>query len=132
MTFLCDTNVLSELARRQPNQGVLDWAATIRQISISAITLEEITYGLAAKPNLRLQGWFHQFLSNRCLVIPIDEAIAQRAGQLRGQLKLQGKPRSQADILIAATAYVHRLTLVTRNTRDFLDCDISLLNPFTD
>jgi predicted nucleic acid-binding protein len=132
MTFLCDTNVLSELARRQPNQGVLNWAATVRQISVSAITIEEITYGLTAKSNLRLQRWLHQFISNRCLVVPIDEAIAQRAGQLRGQLRLEGKPRSQADMLIAATASVHQLTLVTRNTRDFLDCGISLLNPFTD
>ncbi|MEQ9484212.1 MAG: hypothetical protein RIG27_18290 [Coleofasciculus sp. F4-SAH-05] len=50
---------------------------------------------------------------------------------MRGQLRTQGKPRSQADMLIAATAQVHQLTLVTRNIRDFEDCGILTLNPFT-
>jgi predicted nucleic acid-binding protein len=50
---------------------------------------------------------------------------------MRGKLRNQGKTRSQADMLIAATAQIHQLTLVTRNIRDFEDCDILLLNPFT-
>jgi predicted nucleic acid-binding protein len=44
MTFLCDTNVISELARPQPNSGVMDWIATVPSISLSVITLEEILY----------------------------------------------------------------------------------------
>lgn len=63
--------------------------------------------------------------------MPITAEIAQRCGELGGQLRSQGKPRSQADMLIAATVQVHQLTLVTRNIRDFEDCGILLLNPLT-
>jgi toxin FitB len=130
MTILCDTNILSELARPRPHPNVLVWSEQIIQISISVITLEEITYGLAAKPNARIQNWFERFLLVDCQVLPITEVIAQQAGVVRGTLQSQGKSRTQADMLIAATAQIHQLVLVTRNTRDFEDCGISLLNPF--
>ncbi len=131
MTFLCDTNIISELARPRPNPGVLAWSSQVSSISLSVITLEEIAYGLTSNPNSRIQNWFDQFLRNYCQIIPITAEIAQHSGELRGQLRTQGLPRSQADMLIAATAQVHQLTLVTRNIRDFEDCGISLLNPFT-
>jgi predicted nucleic acid-binding protein len=70
-------------------------------------------------------------LKTYCQIIPITAEIAHHSGELRGRLRTQGKPRTQADMLIAATAHLHQLTLVTRNTRDFEDCGISLLNPFT-
>lgn len=132
MTVLCDTNILSELARSRPHPNVLTWSEQITVIALSVITLEEITYGLAAKPNARIQSWFEQFLQDNCQVLPITEAIASQAGSLRGNLQTQGKPRTQADMMIAATAQIHQLVLVTRNTRDFEDCGISLFNPFED
>jgi predicted nucleic acid-binding protein len=64
-------------------------------------------------------------------VLPISQNIARRAGELRGQLSARGMVREQADMLIAATAQVYQLTLVTRNTRDFENCGIGLLNPFS-
>jgi toxin FitB len=88
-------------------------------LSISVITLEEIAYGLAAKPNARIQEWFEQFLQMDCRILPVTDIIALQAGTLRGRLQTQGKPRTQADMLVAATAKVHNLTLVTRNVRDF-------------
>jgi predicted nucleic acid-binding protein len=132
MTFLCDTNIISELARPQPNQGVLDWSTTVSSVALSVITLEEILYGLTSKPNARIQTWFQGFLATYCHIIPITPEIAQSSGELRASLRIQGKPRSQADMLIAATAQIHQLTLVTRNNRDFEDCQISILNPFTE
>lgn len=132
MTFLCDTNIISELSRPQPNPGVLAWSTQVSSIFLSVITVEEIAYGLASKPNARVQNWFEQFLKTYCQIIPITAEIAQFSGELRGRLRTQGKPRTQADMLIAATAHLHQLTLVTRNTRDFDDCCISLLNPFTE
>jgi toxin FitB len=130
MTFLCDTNIISELIRPQPNLGVIAWSQQISSTFISAITLEEIAYGLAAKPNARIQAWFEEFVQSNCQILPITVGIAQRSGELRGQLRTQGKPRSLADMLIAATAQINSLTLVTRNIRDFEDCNILLLNPF--
>jgi predicted nucleic acid-binding protein len=129
-TFLCDTNILSELARPQPNSGVEAWAQGLSSIAVSVITVEEIAYGLAWKPNLRILEWFQDFLDRYSEVLPVTADIAARAGRLRGTLQAQGRTRTQADMLIAATAQAHGLTLVTRNVRDFEDCGLALLDPF--
>lgn len=130
--MLVDTNVLSELARPAPDPGVLAWAATIAlPIRVSVITLEELVFGLSWRPNARVEAWFRRFLEEDCELLPINEEIARRAGVLRGQLGLAGRPRTQADMLIAATAQAHQLALVTRNARDFRGCGIALLDPFT-
>jgi predicted nucleic acid-binding protein len=129
--FLCDTNILSELARREPNRGVLAWAEGVTSVAISVVCVEEILYGLTWRPNARIQHWFDDFLLRQCRIMPVTEQIARVCGSLRGELRSKGNARSQADMLIAATARVHDLTLVTRNARDFEDCRISLLNPFS-
>ncbi|HEY9804382.1 MAG TPA: type II toxin-antitoxin system VapC family toxin [Leptolyngbyaceae cyanobacterium] len=131
MTFLCDTNIISELVRPQPNPGVLTWVEGLSSIVVSAITIEEIFYGLTSKPNPRIQNWLENFLENSCQVLPVTTEISKLSGELRGQLRSIGRIHSQADMIIAATAQIHQLTLVTRNIRDFNDCDILLLNPFT-
>lgn len=130
MTFLCDTNIISELIRPTPNSGVLAWRSTVSILFISAITLDEISYGLTAKPNSRVKDSFDRLLDTSCEILPITADIAQLAGELRGQLRLKGQPRSQADMLIASTARVYCMTLVTRNIRDFEDCNLQILNPF--
>ncbi|NJL88777.1 MAG: type II toxin-antitoxin system VapC family toxin [Coleofasciculaceae cyanobacterium SM2_1_6] len=130
MRFLFDTNILSELARPRPDSSVSDFALRLPQIALSVITVEEISYGLTAKPNLRIQKWFEMFVETNCFVLPVTAAIAKESGELRGKLQAQGKPRTQADMLIAATAKIHQLTLVTRNIKDFQDCDIVILDPF--
>jgi toxin FitB len=130
MPWLTDTNVLSELVRPRPNRGVLAWAQQVDRISVSVITLEEIRFGLAWKPNARVRAWFDVFFAEACDLVPITQAIAERAGDVRGELRARGITRAQADMLIAATAQVMGLTLVTRNVRDFQDCDIQLLDPF--
>ncbi len=128
---LCDTNVISELTRREPNAGVLDWADGVPAVAISVVTLDEIIYGLAWKPIPRIAAWFEEFLAAHCEVLPISAQVARVSGQLRGRLQARGQSRSQADMLIAATAKVHGLTLVTRNVRHFDDCSVPVLNPFS-
>jgi len=132
MSYLCDTNIISEFARPKLNIGVVDWSISATTITLSAITLEEIIFGLTAKPNPKIQSWFQHFLRTYCQILSITPEIAQLAGELRGRFRSQGITRSQADILIAATARIHQLTLVTRNIRDFEGCGISLLNPFSE
>jgi predicted nucleic acid-binding protein len=129
-TFLCDTNILSELARPRPNAGVAAWSQEVSSIAVSVITVEEITYGLAWKPNSRILDWFQDFLHAYSEILPVTVEIAERSGSLRGTLQARGRTRTQADMLIAATAQAHGLTLVTRNARDFEDCGLSLLDPF--
>ncbi len=131
MTFLCDTNIISELVKRRPNPGVLDWAKKTSAISLSVVTVEEIRYGLAWKPNQRILSWFEEFFADHCDILPITREIAQWAGERRGQFRAGGISRAQADMLIAATAAIHGLTVVTRNVRDFDDCGVALLNPFS-
>lgn len=130
MTLLLDTNVVSELCRPRPHAGVVAWAAGVMEFSLSAVTVEEVAYGLAWRPNARIADWFDGFLQ-RCPVRPVTLEIARRAGEWRGGFAAKGIVRSQADLLIAATAQCHGLTLVTRNVRDFEGCGIALLDPFT-
>lgn len=131
MGWLCDTNVVSELMRREPNAGVTAWALAREELVLSVITLEEIRYGLARQELVRKSKWFETFLEARCRIEPIDRAIAEKAGRWRGSFARDGISRTQADLLIAATAWKRDHTLVTRNTRDFEGCGIPVLNPFS-
>lgn len=131
MSFLVDTNVLSELAHPAPDAGVEAWARQVSKIALSAVTVEEVWFGLRWKPSARVQTWFEELLLRRCVVLPVSEDVAVRSGRLRGELRAKGAVRTQADMLIAATAAIHGLTLVTRNERDFAGCAIAVLNPFT-
>jgi len=130
MTWLVDTNIISELCRRDPDPGVLAWSGTVIRYSLSVISLDEVYFGLTWRPNPRVLAWMQGYFE-RHDILPISPSIARRAGELRGQLAARGQVRHQADMLIAATAQAHQLTLVTRNTRDFEYCGIGLLNPFS-
>ena len=127
---LVDTNVLGELTRPRPHVAVLAWAAETHEIALSVVTVEEISFGLARRPLPRVRAWWDQFLARKCTVLDVTAPIAMLGGTLRGQLAATGNVRSQADMLIAATAAHHGLVLVTRNVRDFAGCGVSLLNPF--
>ncbi len=131
--YLLDTNILSELIRPRPDQGVVDWFARLKQVTIPAIILEELSYGIQRAPagkKSRLETWLSSFLEIPPDVIPVDGEIARLAGRLRGAADQNGKKMTQADALIAATAIRCGQILVTRNTRDFEGLGIGLLNPF--
>ena len=129
--ILIDTNILSELSRPRPASAVARWGAQVPPpFGLSVITLGEIRFGLASRPNARIENWFDRFFSERCDVLPVTEPIARRAGQLRGHFRSIGQTRTQADMLIAATAHVNQLALATRNVHDFDGCGLALVNPF--
>lgn len=131
MTYLCDTNVLSELIRREPDRRLVSWMERQPSIALSAVTVEEVLYGLSWKPHPRIQEWFDRFVHDLCDVLPVSEEIARRSGELRGAFQSRGDTRSMADMLIAATAQLHQLTLATRDVGHFQGCGIPLLNPFS-
>jgi len=130
---LVDTNIISELMFKAPDEGVRAWMATIEashaQLWLSVITVHEIIYGLSRKPKPGKLEWFERFVT-RYHVLEVNETVARRAGEMRGQFAARGQVRHPSDMLIAATAQVHALTLVTRNVRDFDGCGIAVLNPF--
>ncbi len=129
--FLLDTNVVSELARPRPNPGLSAWLVEEDECGISAVTVEEIRYGLTRGPHPRVISFMESYLAS-ATTLPVTEQIAHRSGTLRGEFARRGIVRAQPDMFIAATAQAHGLTLVTRNTRDFEGCGIALLNPFTE
>jgi toxin FitB len=94
MSHLIDPNILSELIRPAPNAGVLGWVKGQTRFQLSAITLEELYYGLSWKPNARVSAWLERFLKNHATVLPITPHIAEDAGILRGSLQRQGKTRT--------------------------------------
>lgn len=131
MAYLLDTNVISELTKPLPNAGVLAWLTEHEDTVLSAVTVEEIRFGVVSRNLPALMRWADSFFTAQT-TLQIDANTARQSGTLRGELRRRGQTRSQSDMLIAATAQIHNLTLVTRNTRDFEGCGIGLLNPFTD
>lgn len=131
--FLLDTNVISELPRPRPSRRVLQFFAEHRDLAISVVTIDEISYGIArAAPARRtkLAAWLEALLGTGIRVHEVTPAIARASGELRAARDRAGQRVAQADMLIAATALVHGLTLVTRNVADFDACGIVLLDPF--
>ena len=108
----------------------MQWLQSIELLTISAVTIEEARFGFAWQPNARKVNLFNAVVQNLHAVYPINEAIAQRAGVLRGQFQAQGTIRAAPDILIAATAQEYQLIIATRNVRDFVGCGVQVLNPF--
>jgi predicted nucleic acid-binding protein len=135
MSFLVDTNVISELPKRRPDRAVLEWFARLDGFALSTITIEELSYGIARAPAAqreRLVPWFERLLAIPPILVPVDERIARAAGELRAARTAAGHPAAQADLLIAASALVTGRALVTRNTRHFEGCGVALLDPFSD
>ncbi|MCF6277241.1 MAG: type II toxin-antitoxin system VapC family toxin [Anaerolineales bacterium] len=130
MRPLIDTNIISELMRRQPDSGVLAWSECQLGFHISAIVLEELVFGLTRKQMSMQIQWLDDFLAHHCQLLPVTPAIARSGGSLRGRFSSQGITRHPSDMLIAATALLHQLPLATRNTSDFTNCGIELINPF--
>jgi predicted nucleic acid-binding protein len=116
--------------RPAPDARVVAWAKRQDGFQLSVVSLEEILFGLALKPNERIEKWFADFVARHCEVLDVTQRIARRCGQLRAHLRAKGQERTQTDMLIAATAQEHALALATRNIRDFGDCGIPVINPF--
>lgn len=132
LTYLCDTNVIGELMRPLPQPDVKQWLASQERIALSVITLEELHFGLRLKDLRKKRRWLERFVAACCDVLPVDTSIAVRAGELRGEFALKGQSRTQADLLIAATAWANNCVLATRNTRDFEGAYVPLFNPFVE
>ncbi len=130
--YLVDTNVVSE-ARRGSHQAV-EWLRSVRPdaVYLSALTLGEIMRGVALKQKsdprtaTRLAEWLVRLRGDHAdRILPVTNRIAVEWGRIAAL-----RPRGDVDGLIAATAIVHDMSLVTRNVRDFEDTQVSLINPW--
>ena len=136
--FVLDTNVVSELRRVRVGKAdaqVALWADAVEAVTlyISAITVLELETGVLlaerrdAKQGRILRVWLddHVLPEFKDRVLPVDAAVAQRCAHLHVP-----NPRAERDALIAATALVHGMTVVTRNVDDFATTGVGVLNPW--
>jgi toxin FitB len=137
MSFLLDTNVVSEWVKPRPDRGVIDWmeSADEDQIFISVVTLAELRYGIerlpAGKRRRRLDDWLRDELPLRFegRILLIDAAIANSWGSTVARSEAAGRPMAVIDAFLSATAEIRQLTLVTRNITHFPLLK-SVLNPW--
>jgi toxin FitB len=140
MSFLLDTNVVSEWVKPRPNAGVVAWLAETDEdcVFVSVVTLAELRYGIermaAGNRRRRLDVWLRHELPLRFegRVLSIDVAIADAWGKIVARSEALGRPIGVADGFIAATVEVHGLTLVTRNASDFAPTLKAVVNPWAD
>ena len=133
--YLLDTNVISELRKPKADKNVVAWANTViaPRLFISAITLKELETGVLRMERRDpaqgkvLRHWLkrHVMPAFDARILPVDAAVALRCGSLHVP-----DSANESDALIAATALVHGLTVVTRNTGDFKSSGVALINPW--
>jgi hypothetical protein len=135
VNYLIDTNIISEVRKgKRCDPGVASWYESIADSSLylSVLVIGEIRKGLErvrprdAGQATALENWLvavDRAFGER--ILPIDRAVAHEWGRLSA-----GRPLPVVDGLLAATAKVHRMTLVTRNTVDMVDLGVHVLNPF--
>ena len=138
MSYLVDTNVLSELAKPIPNAKVLAWLRENEpKLYVSTITIGELRKGVESLPTGKRKAGLQAWLTGICQrmegrVLSFNIATAHVWGQLVARWEKSGYSVPALDSQLAATASRHGLTMVTRNVDDFKHADVKLLNPFQD
>ena len=138
MTFLVDTNVISEWVKPRPDAGVVTWMDEVDEdrVFISVVSLAELRHGVelmaAGARRRRLDEWLTEELPLRFegRVLLIDPAVAEAWGRIVARGEKAGRPISTMDGFIAATAEAHGLILVTRNVSDFEFSLKKIVNPW--
>ena len=134
MKYLVDANVLSEPTKPSPDEKVIQWLVqNVREMAIDPIVLGEIRFGIYLLPagsrRQRLEHWFAEGVE-RLQCIPWKAATGLRWARLLADLRATGQAMPVKDSMISATALVHGLTVVTRNTNDFVKAGVAVLDPF--
>ena len=139
MSFLLDTNVVSEWVKPQPNAGLVRWTASVDEESVflSVISLTELRYGIdrmaRGKRQRNLEQWLGYDLPARFegRILSVDPVVADTCGKIVRRTELLGRSIEAMDAFLAATAEIHHLILVTRNVSDFVILK-DVLNPWAD
>ncbi len=137
MSYLVDTNVISELAKAKPDPKVVAWLrAHEPELYLSTITIGELRRGIerlpAGKRKTALQSWFGTFCKRmEGRVLSFNTSTAHVWGQWMAAWDKKGTTVPSMDSQLAATAHRHNLTIVTRNVTDFQKTAVKLINPFS-
>lgn len=135
MRYLVDANVLSEPTKPSPDERVIDWLRrNEREIVVDPIIIGEIRFGILLLPvgkrRARLESWFQAGIQ-RLLCLSWESETGIRWAKLLATLRASGTSMPIKDSLIAATALVHGLIVVTRNGTDFKSAGVGIINPFS-
>jgi predicted nucleic acid-binding protein len=139
VSFLLDTNVISEWVKPRPDPHVVEWLASVDedQVYLSVVSFAEIRLGIellvAGRRRERLASWLADDLPARFegRILDVDHRVADAWGVIMARGRLAGAVPGAMDAFFAATAEAHGLTLVTRNVRDFAKLGIALLDPWS-
>ena len=139
MSFLLDTNVISEPRQKQPNKLVLEWldAQDETKLFLSVLTVGEIRKGItrldSGKKKAQLEKWLEK-LRNRFArrILSLSEKTFLVWGKMSGEFEKKGIMRPAFDSLLEATALEHDLIFVTRNVKNFHGSQVTILNPWED
>ena len=134
MKFLVDANVLSEATTAAPDADVVKWLKRHEaDLAVDPFILGEIRFGILLLPKgkrrTRLERWFDDGVK-RLQCVPFEAESGMRWAELLAALRASGRAMPIRDSLIAATALVHGLTVVTRNRTDFEKAGVKIVNPF--
>ncbi len=134
MKYLVDANVLSEATKPAPDPHALNWLrAHESDIAVDPVILGELRFGILVLPKGKkrtdLERWFDTG-AGRLHCLPWDSDTGLRWAELLARLRRAGKSMPIKDSLIAATALVHGLAIVTRNILDFKNAGVEIVNPF--
>ena len=141
MSYLIDTNVASQPIRPKPNPDVVSWLESVpdEALHLSVLSIGEMRDGVerlkdSPKKRERLRVWLEQEVPDwfEGRILPVDTAVADRWGRLISEGRAIGKPLPAVESLLAATALVHGLRLVTRNTKNFDVAGLEVINPWGD
>jgi predicted nucleic acid-binding protein len=138
--WLLDTNILSELRRLRPEPRVLSFISNQRAegLFVSAVTFAEIRFGIESLADLEHRAKLNDWLTHKLRpmfagrVLPITEDIMLTWRIMVEEGRKAGHTFSQPDLIIAATAHHHGLTIVSRDTQEFLRAHVQVLNPWKD
>lgn len=136
--FLLDTNVVSEPKRARPDMGVIDWLRDRlpSELHISVLTVGELRRGIVRLEPGRRRDDLDFWLADLILrygerILPVDLDVTERWAALAEANRATGRACDMTDELIAATAHVHGLTVVTRNVRHFEPTGCRVLSPWS-
>ena len=138
MKYLLDTCVISELVKQRPSTRVVEWLKQQDSDSLylSFVTVGEIKKGIAKRGGdaraLKLEKWLQATILGTFAdrILPVERNVSLEWGRICGEAERIGKKCPAIDALIAATAFVHKMKLVTRNVDDMADMGVPIFNPF--
>lgn len=135
-SYLLDTNVVSETARKKPDAKVLAWLGNLPLMMVPAVAVFEIASGIqrlpAADRRSFLEEWFAELLGSSCEVLPFDREAALSSAALEAEARHSRRTLETRDLFILATAKSRALGIATRNVTHFRGFGVPVYDPFKD